>query len=374
MSNVYSAKEEARGYAINVKRIVLAYFVEAIIVITSLIGAWLFTQQYGQNDFNTMLMMMLAPVAFAVVEFCRVPLAIAIRIPSFNPFLKFIILLGLIGAAFVTVKSVSQLGEIMFRPRLYDVVHARERLTEAEANVALAKAKFGDADSLIDQRKEELATAEQNVASAIENLAKNPGQICSPISGIGRNGKPFKSLKCVPDPKNAPLKHAVDTTEANRKQAVARLAEANKQRADLDGTRTVVENNLRDERTKFRTAVMHSQLHSFTAIVYGEDPTEVSDAKLHMFLRLFVFIPAIGAAFTATIIALTAIIRVPPPPQAELAEGAEEYILEPLAQAIIQKAVSEHLNDMNNSVPRPPPRPANESRPNGSAHPENRGA
>ena len=121
-NSMYSTKDEARGYAINIEQIVLAYSVETLIVITSLIGAWLFTRQYGQNDFDTMLMMMLGPIAFAVVEFCRVPLAIATRMPSFNVFLKSIVVLALVGAAFVTVKSVSQLGEMMFRPRLYDVI------------------------------------------------------------------------------------------------------------------------------------------------------------------------------------------------------------------------------------------------------------
>ena len=56
--SLYNAKEIARGYAIDTKRVVLAYTVEIVIVVTSLIGAWLFTVMYGNNDFNTMLMMM----------------------------------------------------------------------------------------------------------------------------------------------------------------------------------------------------------------------------------------------------------------------------------------------------------------------------
>ena len=152
--SLYNAKEIARGYAIDTKRVVLAYTVEIVIVVTSLIGAWLFTVMYGNNDFNTMLMMMLAPIAFAVVEFCRVPLAIAVRKPTYGQFLKLIIVLGLLGAAFVTVKSVSQLGEIMFRPRLFDVVHAREQLAEAESAVALVKTQIADADALVTQRRQ----------------------------------------------------------------------------------------------------------------------------------------------------------------------------------------------------------------------------
>ena len=175
-NSMYSAKEEARGYAVNMKRIVLAYSVEALIVITSLIGAWLFAKQYGHNDFDTMLMMMLGPIAFAVVEFCRIPLAIATRMPSFNVFLKSIIVLALVGAAFVTVKSVSQLGEMMFRPRLYDVVHARERLAEAEGAVTLTNTRIADADALVAQRTKELDTAEQGFEPLPNSLQGTQGK------------------------------------------------------------------------------------------------------------------------------------------------------------------------------------------------------
>src|SRR5262249_28650989 len=159
-----------------------------------------FAVQYGNNDFHTMMMMMLAPVAFAAVEFCRVPLALAVRMPSYGFLLKLVLVTGLIGAAFVTVKSVSQLGELMFRPRLHDVAKARTRLTEAENALASIETKIADADKLALQRTKELETAEEEVIDSTAKLAEIKGQECAPISGIGRNGKAYKRIRWIADP------------------------------------------------------------------------------------------------------------------------------------------------------------------------------
>jgi hypothetical protein len=62
----------------------------------------------------------------------------------------------------------------------------------------------------------------------------------------------------------------------------------------------------------YQRAVDNSQLHSFTAMVYGIDPNDVTEGQLHWFLRVFVFIPAICAGFVATIIALTSVTWLKP--------------------------------------------------------------
>jgi hypothetical protein len=98
--------DEERGYSIDRKRVALAYLAETVIVAASLMGAALFAEQYGHQDTNTMLMMMLAPVAYAVVEFCRVPLAISIRTQR-SFLLRAVAVLGVLGAGCVTVKSMS---------------------------------------------------------------------------------------------------------------------------------------------------------------------------------------------------------------------------------------------------------------------------
>ena len=63
-------RDQQRGYSIVHKQVVLAFLIEIIIVITSLIGAWLMASKYGRTSTDHLLMM-LAPVAYAMVELSR---------------------------------------------------------------------------------------------------------------------------------------------------------------------------------------------------------------------------------------------------------------------------------------------------------------
>ena len=72
-------RDRERGYTISTKRLVLAFASEGVVVATSLGGAWLFASLYGGNDPVAFWMMMMAPIAYAVIEFSRVPLAVSIR-------------------------------------------------------------------------------------------------------------------------------------------------------------------------------------------------------------------------------------------------------------------------------------------------------
>jgi hypothetical protein len=96
---------------------------------------------------------------------------------------------------------------------------------------------------------------------------------------------------------------------------------------------------------------MNSQLHSFTAMVFGVSPVDVTDGQIHFFLRLFVFIPAIGAAFAATIIALTTVTRIRFEPPVEIGDRAGEYILGPLAEGILRQATDDHIRSLHARVP-----------------------
>ncbi len=110
---ITSKRDQQRGYSINYKQVVLAFSIEIIIVVTSLIGAWLMAIKYGRTP-TDQLLMMLAPVAYAMVEFSRVPLALATRTQRCF-LMKFVALLAVLCAAGVTIKSMSMLGENIWR-------------------------------------------------------------------------------------------------------------------------------------------------------------------------------------------------------------------------------------------------------------------
>ncbi|WP_428485039.1 hypothetical protein [Rhodopila sp.] len=339
-----------RGYAVDLKRVVLAYVAETVIVIASLIGAYLFAEQYGHHDPATMLMMMLAPAAYAVVEFCRVPLAISIRTQT-SLLLRLFAVLGVLGAGCVTIKSMSQLGEIMFRPRLYDVVHARERLDDARAAAASMQQTISEADDVVAQRRAELRNAEQQLGVSTEKLGNLPEQKCLPISGISKDGRAWRSMKCSADQRIAPLVRSVANATTDRVAASDRLDRAGSERDTL--SRASTDMALRTEQLAYREAVMNSQLHSFAAMVFGKQPTEVTDGEIHQFLRFFIFIPAIGSAFAATLIALMAVQRLPVVPPVDLVDDAGAYILEPFAGAVVRQAVEAATKAARESVERP---------------------
>lgn len=272
------------------------------------------------------------------VEFCRVPLAISIRTQR-SFLLRAVAVLGVLGAGCVTVKSMSQLGEIMFRPRLYDVVHARERLNDAQSSADSVTQRIQVADALVDQRRNELTAAEQQLAVTTEKLGSLPEQKCLPISGVTKDGRAWKSMRCSPDQRIAPLVQGVSNATGDRKLASDRLDETRIARAALDPEAT--DQTLRDAQLAYREAVLNSQLHSFAAMVFGKQPTEVTDGEIHQFLRIFVFVPAIGSAFAATLIALMSVQRIKPAAApVELVDDAGQYILEPFTQAIIREATA----------------------------------
>jgi hypothetical protein len=85
---------------------------------------------------------------------------------------------------------------------------------------------------------------------------------------------------------------------------------------------------------------MHSQLHSFTAMAFGKDPTEVTDGEIHSFLRIFVFLPAIFVAFASTLLAVTAVTRVKPK-TIEIEDGLLESFIDPYAREVMARAAAQ---------------------------------
>jgi hypothetical protein len=348
--SLYSDRDRQRGYAINTKLVMLAYLIEAVIAGASLTGAAIFAQIYGSGDPSLMAMMVLAPIGYAVVEISRVPLALAVRTQA-SFWVRMLALAGVLCAAGVTVKSMSQLGEIMFRPRLTHVMHAQQKLEEARSNAANLELKIADADHLVRQRSDELQDAERQLTLATDKLGGLPEQNCMPISGTSRDGRTYKSMRCVADPRIAALTGSLSLARKERDAAGERLGAARAARAGI--VRTGSEEQLARTQTDYREAVMDSQLHSFTAMVFGKNPTDVTDSEIHRFLRIFVFLPAICTALAATLVALAAVTRISADEPVLVDDAASNYVLAPLARQIIRQATEATLSGMQASAAPP---------------------
>ena len=332
------ARDYERGYTISTKRLVLAFAIEGIVVATSLAGAWLFATLYGGKDPVAFWMMMLAPVAYGVIEFSRVPLAVSIRTQT-SMTLRVIAAIGVLGAAAVTIKSVSQLGEIMFRPRLTEAVKAQATLADAQRLQQTLDRKILDADAVVAQRASQLSEAERRLKDGNTELGALPPQKCFRTTTTTRDGRRVTGTRCTTDPRTEAMKSSLTGAVGDRRDASERLDAARLERAKLD--RSAVDRALSEAETGYRDAVMRSQLHSFTAMVFFKDPGQVTDKEIHSFLFFFVFIPAIGASLAATLLALTAVERVREEDDVLLDENAGSFILEPFAEEIVRTAREE---------------------------------
>lgn len=297
-------RDVERGYRIKWGYVGIAYLVEFMVIGASLAGAWLFADYYSDGDNRAFYFMLLAPLVYAAVELCRVPLGILARTQR-SWFVKGLAIIGIVFAAGVTTKSVSQLGEMMFHPRLMDAAKAKTALKDAQADRDSIDTRIAAANARVEQYANELEQIEKRSAENASQLAGLPAQRCERVYGTNSRGVRYSNLKCVTDPRTATLNAAVAKAGTDRGAVVKELEEARKARGLLD--RGAADRKVADAEQAYRNAVNRSQLHSFTAMVYGVDPIEVSDAQVHAFLRIFVFVPALCAAFASTILALSAV-------------------------------------------------------------------
>ncbi|WP_245442698.1 ATPase [Methylobacterium terrae] len=293
-----------KGYRIRWGYVAIAYVVEALVICTSLAGAWFFAETYADRNDQSFWFMLLAPIVYAAIELCRVPLGILIRVQR-DWLIKSLAVIGIVMAAGVTTKSVSQLGEMMFHPRLAEASKARTVLKEAEADRGTIDNRIAQADARVAQYAAEAAALEKRTTEASSQLAGLPGQRCERLSGTNSRGKRYNYLRCVTDPRTATIAGSLKSAGDERAVVAKNLAEARAARAQLD--RAAADRRVTEAEGAYRDAVRRSQLHSFTAMVYGADPVDVTDQQVHAFLRIFVFAPALCAAFASTLLALCAV-------------------------------------------------------------------
>ena len=370
------AENLARGYTVDYKYLGVALLTELAIVFTSLYGGWLFARRYSTDDL-TFSMMLLAPIAYAGVELARVPLAFAWRTQS-SKFWKVVFAVMVLCAAAVTVKSLSQLGEIMFRPRLTAVTETSIALREAKSRQEAASVAIKAADAVVEQHREELKGAEDRLKQANTAVSGLPKEQCWTVTRRTEQGV-TRSRQCKTDGRQAPLIANMKDAQAARDHASQAFDRANAERAklgmaDVNGRADAAE-------ASHRKAVMDSQLHSFTGMFFGKDPTQVTDGEIHFFLRWFVFFPAIFASLAATALALASVNYVKPDRRQEAVEIDEEvlrnYVLDPLVDEVERRLA--HKDEVEKARPAaavehpqagaiveeasPPPSPSNNDNP-----------
>jgi hypothetical protein len=155
-----------------------------------------------------------------------------------------------------------------------------------EEDRATLDKKIGDADAAVAQQQDKLTASEERLREATKGLAAQPGggQSCQWVIGGDKKHRQ-RIQRCTTAPATAGLSSQLKSAQSDHESADQALKAANQIRAALD--RTTVERNVTDATDAYRKAVSNSQLHSFTAMVFGKDPAEVTEAEIAKFLRVF---------------------------------------------------------------------------------------
>src|SRR5262249_8065410 len=177
-------------------------------------------------------MMMLARIGYALIELCRVPLALSSRTQR-SRLIKALAAIGVVAAMGVTVKSMSQLGEIMFRPRLFEVVKKHELLIEAQNDHTSLVKRIEDADAVVGQLTDELRNAERHLSEATTAVAGLPPSHCQRLWVTTRDGRRAQTTKCTVDPRTAAMKQNLQHAAVTRDAVKGRLDSARAERATL---------------------------------------------------------------------------------------------------------------------------------------------
>jgi hypothetical protein len=326
-----------RGYRVNVKQVVLAFAVEFVIIGLILTGQFVYAVQLPNISRFVIVQTLLFPIALAMVELARVPLALAVRIQkSWN--IQLAALLGVACAVVVTSASLYQIGNLTFNPRL-EAVHEKQQHIDAiqdRRNTAIAQRK--EAQDQLDQRNSEYSVLSDRYKSLVTQLNAQPNQNCLSVPTTAPDGSASAKPFCRDNPALKPLRTEIDGTKAklNESDALVKQAQANVTKLDSHS----IDNELSNAQKEYRDAVFQSPLHSYTGMLFNKDPKDVSEGEVKTLEWYLILIPSIAAALSSTLIAMTAVHRIKPPkaePSPIMPDEALTFLLGPLVQTLKQE-------------------------------------
>lgn len=331
-------RDNARGYRINVKQVVLAFAVEFFIIGLILLGQYYIAQQAAGDR---VLPILLFPIGLAVVELARVPLAIAVRTQN-SWSVKLFAGLGVAAAVTVTTFSLSTIAYQTFDPRLIEANDKYNALQNWRSAKDIRKSEVEVADRDLEERRKQLSSANDRIKSLQEQISKVnavKGENCTTVT----NPDSTTSRSCTSANLNAAQSKTLQAQLASEQKdrdaldAAVRAAEAARAKYDLRS----IDEQIAKAESDYRMAITHSQLHSYTSFVVRKAPTEVTDAEVKGLEFYLIFIPSIAAALASTLLAITAVHRIRLPkvePAATMPDEALNFLLGPLVQTLQQEA------------------------------------
>jgi hypothetical protein len=289
------AKPE-RGFTILRELFFIVLVAEFGIDGASVAMAWMYAKEFAAGDTGTQSMSLVAALVLCILEAGRIPLAFALRTETCRK-IKAFCFAGILASAPITVFNLSQLLNIPAQARL-NAVH--------DTGLVLASAK---------DRAAAFAGRQKLAQEAVERDERIFHEASARVqSGIGT----LASLKhscwkgyCAPDSRENILR-------ANSNEARAEVAEAKKQLdrsrqalLAMDGAKITAE--LRAAEGEHTKAITASPLHRYAGMIFGVEPSAVSDTLMGWTVRLFVGVPSVLGAFLAALLTMIAVKPLPRP-------------------------------------------------------------
>jgi hypothetical protein len=335
-------RDRERGYSINSKQIVLAFAVEFTIIGLILTNIYVTVAQLPDPSTFKTVQALLFPIAMAMVELARVPLAVAVRTQnSWN--IKLAALLGVLCAVAVTSNSLYAIGATSFAPRLEDTHRKDDVLKGVQDERARKQSEIDVASEIAAQKREDRDAQAQALQSLSEQLTKQPMQNCgsvtipSPLPG----GAPTVAPRCSPNPALKTLNTEIAATKVKIDQAQIALTQAETALRIKREELRPIEEAIGRAAAEDRESVFQSQLHSLAAMLFRVDPAKVTPEQLKTLEFYLIFVSSIAAAFSSTLIAMTAVRRIKKPKEAGaviIPDEAAAYLFGPLVAAIRKEA------------------------------------
>ncbi len=349
-------RDRDRGYSIDAKQIVLAFAVEFTIIGLILTNIYVTIAQLPDLSTFKVVQAMLFPIAMAMVELARVPLAVAVRTQN-SLLIKLAALLGVLCAVAVTSNSLYAIGATSFAPRLEETHRTDDALKDVQAERSRKQLEIDAAAEVVTSRREERDTQVRTQQSLNEQLARQVPPPCTittipnPLPG----GAPLPKTVCPSNPnfKTLSAEIAATRTKIDQAQIAFSQAETLLQRK-REEFRSVSETISKAESDN-RGTVFQSQLHSLAAMLFGVSPEKVTPAQLKTLEFYLVFVSSIAAAFSSTLIAMTAVKRIKRPREATnvaIPDEAAAYLFGPLVTAIRKEAADAVQAAVNKAQPK----------------------
>ena len=278
----------------------------------------------------------------AMVELARVPLAVAVRTQnSWN--IKFAALIGVFCAVAVTSTSLIQIGNSTFNPRLEDTHNKDDALADLKTKRENLSAQIAEMDDLVKQRIAERDRLFQANQSLNGQLTAMKQQECTAITipSPAPGAPATTSQSCKVNPALKPLNSAIADSKIKLAEAETAAKEVATQRQNPKYDTRPLDEAIRQAQKENRGSIYQSQLHAYAAMLLRKDPQNVTDADVKLLEWYLIVIPSIAAAFSSTLIAMTAVRRIKlktPAAEVSFPDEAATYLFGPLVAAIRKEA------------------------------------